>query len=240
MKNRQIARISIQSVAVLGTLILSPIERSNAEVDQDFPVTVVEKKAVSLKNVVTVKGTIRPHASTVSAFKNFTGQVRSSGQGGVSEGDVVTVNPNVSLVLYRAYSARFDNGLGHWWTPSFQYTGPLRLSAAITTNLDTRSISYSSSPVIESSMTVDQYRTENAICKNWNDLDRVIICNTKTGATLLIGKTQSVNAGQCEDPSVKNSEVILYPARDTLQIFIEPADIDESSCQNYALKWEKR
>lgn len=247
MKNLS-SRCAMLKAATLLTaiLIISSAELSIAEVNLRVPVKTefAATSTVNLDSVVTVNGAIKPHIPCAASFRNYTSQAKSPGQGGVSEGKVITVNPGVSLVVYRAYSARFNNSIGRWWSAHFQYNGPAYLPNPVTTTISTSNpnaapISYSTSPAIVGAMTEGDYRSMNAICKTWNDLDRMVVCLTKPGATFMIGKTQSVNVEQCEGSWVDNKQTIIYPANDTLQLFINPDQIDLATCTNYALQWQK-
>lgn len=56
----------------------------------------------------------------------------------------------------------------------------------------------------------EDYRAQNAICSEWSKLDRLIACQVKVGAEIVIGTTQSVT---CEDGTV-------YAKNTTLQVYI--------------------
>lgn len=56
----------------------------------------------------------------------------------------------------------------------------------------------------------DDYRANNAICKEWSNLDRLISCQVKIGAEIVLGTTQSVT---CEDGST-------YPKTAAVQVYI--------------------
>lgn len=56
----------------------------------------------------------------------------------------------------------------------------------------------------------DDYRKNNAICKEWSNLDRLISCQVKIGSEIVLGTTQSVT---CEDGTT-------YSKTATVQIYI--------------------
>lgn len=58
--------------------------------------------------------------------------------------------------------------------------------------------------------TRDEYRAQNAICAEWSPLDRLIACQLKVGAEIVLGTTQSV---ACADGSV-------YPKTAAVQAFL--------------------
>ena len=56
----------------------------------------------------------------------------------------------------------------------------------------------------------DDYRAQNAICKAWSALDRLVACSLKTGAEIVLGTTQSVT---CDDG-------LEYPQTASIQVFV--------------------
>lgn len=58
--------------------------------------------------------------------------------------------------------------------------------------------------------TRDDYRANNAICKEWSNLDRLIACHVKVGAEIVLGTTQSVT---CENGAA-------YPKTAAMQVYI--------------------
>lgn len=58
--------------------------------------------------------------------------------------------------------------------------------------------------------TKEDYRSANAICREWSALDRVVSCEIRPGTQVVIGTTQSA---QCEDGS-------KYPQTSVNQVFV--------------------
>lgn len=60
----------------------------------------------------------------------------------------------------------------------------------------------------------DAYREKNAICKEWSNLDRLIACQVKAGAQIVLGTTQSVT---CDDGTAypKTAEIQVYVPNDS-------------------------
>ena len=56
----------------------------------------------------------------------------------------------------------------------------------------------------------DDYRAQNAICKAWSALDRLLACSLITGAEIVLGTTQSVT---CDDG-------LEYPQTASIQVFV--------------------
>ncbi len=44
--------------------------------------------------------------------------------------------------------------------------------------------------------TRDDYRAKFAICRQWNQLDRLIVCDVRPGTAIVVGTTQSADCGQ--------------------------------------------
>lgn len=59
----------------------------------------------------------------------------------------------------------------------------------------------------------ENYRAQNAICQEWSPLDRLVACQLKVGAEVVLGTTQSVG---CADGTVypKTAQVQVYMAND--------------------------
>lgn len=60
----------------------------------------------------------------------------------------------------------------------------------------------------------EAYREKNAICKEWSNLDRLIACQVKVGAEIVLGTTQSVS---CDDGTAypKTVEIQVYVPNDS-------------------------
>lgn len=86
--------------------------------------------------------------------------------------------------VYRVYdSSRPYSALGKWWSLS------------------------------RPSVSREQYRVAYAICPEWSALDRLISCELKPGAELVLGTTQSV---QCEGTRYpKSADIQVYIANDS-------------------------
>lgn len=56
----------------------------------------------------------------------------------------------------------------------------------------------------------EDYRAQNAICSEWSNLDRLITCQLKVGAEVVLGTTQSVT---CADGTV-------YPKTAAVQVYL--------------------
>lgn len=56
----------------------------------------------------------------------------------------------------------------------------------------------------------ENYRAQNAICSEWSNLDRLMTCQLKVGAEVVLGTTQSVT---CKDGTV-------YPKTAAMQVYL--------------------
>ncbi|MEN9373082.1 MAG: hypothetical protein RIR79_634 [Pseudomonadota bacterium] len=58
--------------------------------------------------------------------------------------------------------------------------------------------------------TRESYRAQNAICKEWSQIDRLVVCKIKPHTELVLGTTQSVTCSENE----------TYPATGDIQVYI--------------------
>ena len=58
--------------------------------------------------------------------------------------------------------------------------------------------------------TRESYRAQNAICKEWSPIDRLVVCKIKPHTELVLGTTQSVTCSENE----------TYPATADIQVYI--------------------
>lgn len=58
--------------------------------------------------------------------------------------------------------------------------------------------------------TRESYRAQNAICKEWSQIDRLVVCKIKPQTELVLGTTQSVTCSENEK----------YPATADIQVYI--------------------
>ncbi|MFM2065213.1 MAG: hypothetical protein RLZZ584_122 [Pseudomonadota bacterium] len=107
----------------------------------------------------------------------------ASGQGGVCAARVfaVPVPVHTPVTVYRVYdSANPRTQHGGWWS--------------LTRPTGAR----------------DDYRARNAICREWSALDRLLACQLKPGAEVVLGTTQSVGCG----------DGTLYPRTADVQVYM--------------------
>jgi hypothetical protein len=118
-----------------------------------------------------------------------------AGQGGVCSARGFNTAGSGTRV-YRVYDQRFPmSAYGKWWALALP-TGPR-----------------------------EAYRAANAICAEWSQLDRLVSCQLKAGAPLVLGTTQSVS---CADGT-------HYPPTAELQVYLlsapEQGGLNLENCQ---------
>ena len=96
------------------------------------------------------------------------------------------------LTVFRVYaSAATGSMYGRWWSPS-RPTG-----------------------------TRDEYRAAYAICKAWSTLDRLMSCNVKPGAQIVIGVTQNVDCDEGAYPKSPSLQIYVPNDRNTQTLLVE-------------------
>lgn len=126
--------------------------------------------------------------------------IKEPGQGGISSGVLLRVTEDVAVYrLWNGPHAKLNdyggtNRIGAWWSAD------------------------------KPSGKGGDYRRNNAICKEWNDLTWEVKCTLKKGTTIAVGPTQSAN---CKDGD-------SFPANPTLQIYVDNVASRFASCPKVA------
>lgn len=191
----------LSNASRLGALVLAlaaPLAgcaRSTAPAQTTPPTEDGAAGPLALPTLLTGKAVVLASDDADYARGDFSGAVKASGAGGLSEGLVIRLSADIPV--YRMWSGpeKKDergntNRIGQWWS----YDAPTGTQA--------------------------EYRWAYEICGDWNDLTWVATCTLKAGSVVTIGPGQSVSAETCGDESGQES----YPAnpRDW-QVFVSKA-----------------